>query len=193
MAETLKVSRKTQIEQTATQLFQDKGYAATSMRDLANDLGIEAASIYSHIRSKEEILQKICFRMAQEFFDSKHEIEKRKMAPVEKLKAAIIGHVKVVTKNAAASAVFFTEYRHLSEPFLSQFLEMRNNYETWFREIISHGILQGQMKAVDEKFTSLTILSSINFISNWYKPEGKMSAETIGERLSELFIEGIKH
>jgi TetR/AcrR family transcriptional regulator, cholesterol catabolism regulator len=192
MNEALNISRKEQIEVTATSLFQNKGYAATSMRDLATGLGIEAASIYSHIKSKEEILQNICFKMADEFFDAKETIEKKNLPPIEKLTEAIKGHVRVVTKNAAASAVFFTEYKHLSEPALDEFLQMRTHYEDWFRNIIIDGMKQKKMREVDQKFTILTILSSINFISNWYKPEGKMSADEIGERLSKLFIQGLK-
>jgi hypothetical protein len=69
---------------------------------------------------------------------------------------------------------------------------MRTHYEDWFRKIIIDGMQQKKLREVDQKFTILTILSSINFISNWYKPDGKMSADEIGERLSKLFIEGLK-
>ena len=96
------LSRKEQIEQTATALFKNRGFSATSMRDLANQLGIEAASIYSHIKSKEEILQRVCFRMANEFFEAIDQADVRHASASERLQAAITAHVKVLTKNTEA-------------------------------------------------------------------------------------------
>lgn len=188
----VKKSRKQQIEEKATQLFQERGYAATSMRDLANVLGIEAASLYSHIKSKEEILQKICFRMAEEFFAAWKEVEVEKENQAAKMEKAMIAHVKVVTRDTDASAVFFNEWRHLSEPYLSDFLAMREDYEGRFMQILRDGMHSGDFKEVDEKFMMLTILSSLSWTHNWYKPEGSLSPEEIGKRLANLLLNGLK-
>ena len=193
METAVKKNRKQQIEEKATTLFQERGYAATSMRDLAQVLGIEAASLYSHIKSKEEILQKICFRMADEFFEAWKDVTSEDSSFSAKMEKAVIAHVNVITKDTDASAVFFNEWRHLSEPFLSEFLAMRNDYEGRFIQIIKDGIATGEFEDVDEKFMMLTILSSLNWTHNWYKPEGSLTPEEIASRLSNLILNGLKN
>lgn len=188
----VKKTRKQQIEEKATKLFREKGYAATSMRDLAQVLGIEAASLYSHIKSKEEILQKICFRMAKEFFEAWKSVETEKGSFAAKMKKAAIAHVQVITKDTDASAVFFHEWRHLSEPHLSDFLAMREDYEGRFKTILRNGMANGEFEQVDEKFMMLTILSSLNWTHNWYKPTGSLSPEQVGEQLANLILNGLK-
>ena len=185
------LSRKEQIEKTATALFKTKGFSATSMRDLANALGIEAASIYSHIKSKEEILQRVCFRMAQEFFDALDAAESINGTAKERLQRAIAAHVQVLTKNTAASAVFLHEWRHLSEPHLTEYLSLRDKYEGRFREIIRDGINNGEFAVPDEKFAALMVFSGLNWIHTWYKPEGKMKPEEIADNLSAMLLTGL--
>jgi AcrR family transcriptional regulator len=187
-----KVNRKKQIVEKATQLFQKQGYAATSMRDLARYIGIEAASLYSHIKSKEEILQLICFQMANDFFQSLEKIELEELSADEKLKRAVTSHVEVLTKDSASSAVFFSEWRHLSDSYLKDFLTMRNNYENKFIQILIDGYKEGVFKKMDAKFTVLALLSSINWMPSWYKPEGKLSPEEIAENVTDVFINGLK-
>ncbi len=186
-----KTSRKQQIEEKATELFKSKGYAASSMRDLALVLGIEAASLYSHIRSKEEILQSICFRMADAFFAAIDGIETSD--PTTQLEQSIQAHFTVISENLSASAVFFHEWRHLSEPHLSRFLEMRTRYEAYFLSIIRAGVQQNVFRTIDEKFAMMTIISAINWTHQWYRLDGKMTKEEVGKNLSTLLINGLSN
>src|SRR5882762_7094334 len=136
MEAVVNLSRKEQVIRKAAELFREKGYAASSMRDLAQKLGIEAASLYSHIKSKEEILRNLCFDMAGEFRKSLDEVELQKVSASEKLKNGIIGHIQVMAQDLTASAVFMNEHRHLSNPHLREFLLMRINYINRFKTII---------------------------------------------------------
>jgi len=185
-------NRKDLIHQTAQNLFRQNGYAATSMRDLAEGVGIEAASLYSHIKSKEEILQYICFKMADEFFEGLEEIETSDFAPEKKLYAAIKKHLEVIANNRDAAAVFFHDWRHLSEPFLSDFRQMRRRYENSFRHIINEGMESGIFKKGDTKFIVLTIFSAMNWTYDWYNPKKKLNADDLANDLCSIIMNGLK-
>jgi AcrR family transcriptional regulator len=187
------LSRKGQVIRSAAELFKEKGYAAASMRDLAQKLGIEAASLYSHIKSKEEILRTLCFEMAAEFRSSLDSVERQNVSASEKLRLGIIGHIQVMAKDLTASAVFMNEHRHLSQPFLRDFLLLRINYINRFKAMIEEGIKQGEFKsAIDTKLAVMTLFSSLNWMPMWYSPDSTIESEELGKQLAEMLINGLK-
>ena len=192
MAEVL-FDRKEQINEIAQTLFRNKGYAATSMRDLAKEVGIEPASIYSHVKSKEALLQKICFRIADEFFDALQGILKEDLSAEEKLSTAIDAHVGVILNNLDATTVFFHEWKHLSEPSLSEFKTLRNKYEKQFRSIIEAGIESDEFDEVDAHVSIKLLFAMMNSIYEWYNPKGKLKQQEIVRNIVETFVFGIVH
>ncbi|NOT77221.1 MAG: TetR/AcrR family transcriptional regulator [Cyclobacteriaceae bacterium] len=193
MEPVVNLTRKEQIFRKAAELFREKGYAASSMRDLAQKLGIEAASLYSHIKSKEEILQSLCFDMATEFRKALDEVEKQKGPASEKLRKGITAHVAVMARDLTASAVFMNEHRHLSQPYLREFLLLRINYINRFKEIIEEGIDSGEFKEnIDKKLAVMTLFSSLNWMPQWYDPESNIVPESLGQQLSDMLVNGLK-
>src|SRR5690349_10285240 len=187
------LSRKEQVIRKGAELFRIKGYAASSMRDLAQLLGIEAASLYSHIRSKEEILQNLCFDMAAEFRKSLEEVEKQNISASEKLRKGIIGHVQVMARDLTASAVFMNEHRHLSQPYLRDFLLLRINYINRFKAIIEAGMASGEFKNnIDKKLAVMTLFSSLNWMPQWYDPVGTIEPVDLGLQLADMLVNGLK-
>lgn len=187
------LSRKEQVIRKAAELFKEKGYAAASMRDLAQLLGIEAASLYSHIKSKEEILRSLCFDMAAEFRKSLEEVEKEQVSASEKLKKGIIGHIQVMAKDLTASAVFMNEHRHLSQPFLRDFLFLRINYINRFKSIIEEGMKNGEFKnTIDKKLAVMTLFSSLNWMPMWYDPDSAIDPSQLGNQLADMLVNGLK-
>ena len=187
------LSRKEQVIRKAAELFKDKGYAAASMRDLAQLLGIEAASLYSHIKSKEEILRSLCFDMAAEFRKSLDEVEKQNVTASEKLKRGIIGHIQVMAKDLTASAVFMNEHRHLSQPYLRDFLFLRINYINRFKSIIEEGVQNGEFKSsIDKKLAVMTLFSSLNWMPMWYDPGSAIDPQQLGYQLADMLVNGLK-
>ncbi|MFZ6009770.1 MAG: TetR/AcrR family transcriptional regulator [Bacteroidota bacterium] len=190
---TANLSRKEQVIRKAAELFKDKGYAAASMRDLAQLLGIEAASLYSHIKSKEEILRSLCFDMAAEFRKSLEDVEKQPATASEKLRNGIIGHIQVMAKDLTASAVFMNEHRHLSQPYLRDFLLLRINYINRFKSIIEEGVRNGEFKdTIDKKLAVMTLFSSLNWMPMWYDPGSAIDPSQLGDQLADMLVNGLR-
>lgn len=163
------------------------------MRDLAQMLGIEAASLYSHIKSKEEILRTLCFDMAAEFRASLDEVEQQDVTASEKLRRGIIGHIQVMARDLTASAVFMNEHRHLSQPYLRDFLLLRINYINRFKRIIEAGMQSGEFKdTIDKKLAVMTLFSSLNWMPMWYDPVGTIEPIELGRQLADMLVNGLK-
>jgi TetR/AcrR family transcriptional regulator, cholesterol catabolism regulator len=188
---TATVTRKDQITITARNLFREKGYKSTSMRNLAQCVGIEAASLYSHVKSKEEILQKICFGLADKFMAAMQDAQSKTWTADKKLAYAIDKHIEVVTNNLDASGVFIHDWKHLSEPSLAKFKQMRSKYENFFIGLVDDGIKQKRFRDVNAKFAVMTLFNSMNWIYDHYKPNGKMKQSEISQELSLLFLNGL--
>lgn len=185
-------NRKMQIRTVARNMFKEKGYAATSMRGLASEVGIEAASLYNHIKSKHDILQEVCFEIAEHFLLIQESAEEEGLSATEKFKIAIEKHIIVIIDNIDAAAVFFNEWRHLENDSLHEFKRMRDQYEKHFLKILSEGQATGEFRNINEKLIGLTLFSSMNWIYQWYQPTGKWNTKQIADEIADLFITGIK-
>ncbi len=192
MGDHLKNINKDQIVAVAAGLFRQKGYASSSMRDIASVLHIEAASLYHHIKNKDEILEIICFSMAKRFLDSIAEVNDIYFNAEEKLRKAILFHVEIITEDIDKSAVFLREWRSLPDAFLKDFLQLRNRYESEFTSIIENGIEEDLFETTDKKFAVLSILSSVNWINEWYDAAGKMKPDEIAQRISDFVLGGLR-
>ena len=188
---TLQLTRLDEILETATELFKSKGFVGTSMRDLADVVGMEASSLYSHVDSKDELLQNICFRMAEKF--TKHiglVLDTPNCSYTELLEMTIQGHVRIIAEDLNATAVFWNEWKYLAEPSQSELSRLQVVYEQKFKSILDAGVENGEFIINDTIFTTMGILSSLNGLQKWRTYS--MPPEDLGCAFSDLFISGIK-
>jgi len=184
--------RKQEILDAAKKLFSSKGYVAASMRDLAKALHIKPASLYSHYPSKDEMLWEIAIRCAKEFHEYVLPLAKEEASVVERLDRMLRAHLHMIIKNQDASAIFFDEWKHLEEPRKSEFGKQRDIYEQAFIDVINEGKAEGIFRDINARFTMFTLLSAINWVHKWYRPEGKMSLQEIEEEFSKILIGGLR-
>lgn len=187
----LDLPRRDQILTAAERLFREKGYLATSMRDISRAVGVQGASLYHHIGGKEELLWEIASRAADQFFAALQPIVAADMAAPLRLRRAIIAHVDVIARNLDAAAVYFNEWRHLGPEQHAEFTRRRDEYEGYFRDIIWQGVQEGHFATVDVKFAARFVLSALNWTHQWYRPEGPMQPAEISATLADYLLNGL--
>lgn len=188
MTNTLNSPKKQVIIETAAELFREKGFSATSIRDLAARVGLEPSSIYSHIRSKEELLVEICMPFAHYFTDGMHEIFTSDVSPKKKLRELIKLHLNAAYDHPASVTVFNDEWRFLAGHQLSHFLEMRKEYEKKFKRILSEGKKSGKFEFEDVDIVFSMIIKTLNWS---YDAVNKYKKMELDEHISTLLIKAL--
>jgi AcrR family transcriptional regulator len=187
----VELSRRQAIEDVASDLFRERGYAATSIRDIARALSVQGASLYAHVTSKEDVLWAIVDRAATRFEAAADRAEadaeaRRPGDPAEAIAALVRAHVEVLTADVDEAGVFVHEWRALGPERRAAILERRDAYEARFRRRIIEGIAVGAFALTDPAIASGAILSAVNGVATWYDPEGRLTADRIADHLVEL-------
>ena len=192
-AQRQKASKKGLILKKAAAMFREKGFAATSMRDLAEAVGIEAASLYNHIRSKNEILEAICFDVANVYNTTIEAIESSSHKSITKIEQLLRFHIKQMTGNYEAVYVSDREWKHLTDPYLSNLKNQRRIYRQRIASIIEEGIRNGEIKKIDAPTAVLIMLHAVSGIESWHRSKKKVSAETLEDNMVTILIEGLRY
>jgi AcrR family transcriptional regulator len=187
-----KASKKEFILKKAAQMFREKGFAATSMRDLAETVGIEAASLYNHIRSKNEMLESICFDVANRFTIFMDELESGNQGTIKKIDTLLRFHIKQMIESFEEVIVCDREWKHLDEPYLSNFHNQRRSYRKRFAAIIEEGISKNEIKKIDAPTAVLIMLHSVNGIESWHRSTAKISAKDLEDNMVLIMVDGLR-
>lgn len=189
----VEVSRRQAIEDVASDLFREHGYAGTSIRDIARALSVQGASLYAHVTSKEDVLWAIVDRAATRFERAADAAESNAEVthpgdPVEALAALVRAHVDVVTHDVDEASVFVSEWRALGPELRARILDRRDRYQARFRRRIEDGIAVGAFAMTDPDVATITLLSALNGIATWYDPAGRLAPDRIADHLVDLML-----
>jgi TetR/AcrR family transcriptional regulator, cholesterol catabolism regulator len=187
----VETSRRRAIEDAASDLFHERGYAATSVRDIARALDIQGASLYAHVASKEDVLWSIVDRVADRFEAAADEALRDAGPAPDRLGRLVRAHVRVMTEDAGEASVFVNEWRHLSEARQAAVVERRDAYEARFRAVIADGIADGVFAMIDPTVATAFILTALNAIPTWYRPDGHLSPEQLAEQDADLAVRSL--
>jgi AcrR family transcriptional regulator len=185
-------TRRRQIEDVASTLFSHRGYAATSMRDIARALDLQGGSLYAHILSKEAVLAAIVEEAADGFHAAVRPIAEGAGTAAERLKAMIAAHVGVVTGGRDRAKVFLFEWTFLAPERREAVARSRAAYQGYFERVIREGVAAGELDAPDPALAAVFLLSAMNGMAHWYRPDGRLAPGALAEQYADLFLGGLE-
>ncbi len=183
--------RRRQIDDAASVLFRQRGYAATSVRDIARALDMQGASLYAHVASKEDVLWSIVDRTAGAFERAATVALESGETSRARLAAFVRAHVEVVTADPQAATVFVHEWRNLTDERRVAILERRDRYEERLTALIAQGVSRGELAARDPRTAAAFVLAALNGIAAWYRLDGRLTATDIADEYVALCLRAL--
>lgn len=173
-------------------MFREKGFTGTSMRDLAENIGIEAASLYNHIESKSQILEEIIWEVSRECKKQLEKLENIEGSALQKTEALIRFHTQMMLNRFEEYSVMVSEWVHLEPQKLAEFAADRRQYVKKMEAIVQNGIDNKEFKPLMPYVVVLNILSAVRGLEFWHRSAKTHTAEEMEENMVSHLIGGLK-
>jgi AcrR family transcriptional regulator len=183
-------ARRSELTRVAARLFAEKGYHGTSVGDLAEALGVQKGSLYSHIEGKADLLWEVAREGAAAFHEALDAVPEDGPV-VERIRAALRAHLRVVAEQLDVATVFVREWRYLEGERRERFLAERRRYEERFRGLFREGRELGELRTdLDDATAALLALSAVNWAYTWLR--AGVDTDDLADRFTALLLDGMR-
>lgn len=183
-------ARREELTRIAARLFAEKGYAGTSLADLAEELGVQKPSLYHHIDSKEDLLWEVAREGAEAFRAALDSVPVDAPA-TERIRLALRAHMAVVGRQLDVATVFVREWRFLSDSRREAFVAEPRRYEEGIRDLFRDGVEGSELRTdLDVATAALLFLSAANWAYTWLRPGS--DTEELADRLYAVLLDGMR-
>lgn len=182
---------KADIINIAGDMFSERGYHGTSMRDLAKTLDLQGASLYSHVKSKEEMLWVIVNHVADEFLLQVQAIP-QELSVEQRMTQLVRRHLSVIAGELQYVTVFYQEWKFLEGPLRDAIKERRDAYEAHFQQTIEEGIQQGVFAVENAHLATIFVLSALNWTYHWFRLDGPLTIEQVADQYTTFVLRALE-
>lgn len=180
------------IVRVATGLFGTQSYPATSMRDIANAVGVLSGSLYAHIDSKEALLLEIVEAGIDEFFEAVTDASGAYEGAGDRLRAMVRAHIDVVARHPEQTLVVFHQWRYLGEAAQATVRRRRKQYEQVFTDVVQSGMEDSTFAPdLDVRIAVLSVLGSLNWTPEWLSSSGPKPVAKVARELADAMLKGV--
>lgn len=192
MREEITAYKRERILEEAVKLFYERGFSGTTLDDIAGKLGVTKPFIYTHFRSKVDLLEAVCRPTIEMSMAAIAEAAKKPGTPSERLYDGIVNFTKVVLQRQANIAVYFREEKHLSETGLEEINALRKHFDRVLSDLLQEGIDAGEFHIADIRVAALAIGGMVSWAYTWYQPGGRLSFDEIAAKLAHFGLQMVE-
>lgn len=158
------MTKKEKLLELSLKLIHQKGFKATTIRDIAAHMECDVANVYNFIDSKQGLLESHLFSINDEFHQRFDEINQSTFEPIEKIKRLVGIYIDLTIAKPYQASLLVNEWRHLKEPKLSKFIKEKEKFENKVKKLIKHGIKDGSIRKVNVDIATYSLLSSVRWL-----------------------------
>ncbi|MEA2742977.1 MAG: hypothetical protein QOG25_1348 [Acetobacteraceae bacterium] len=192
MREEISAYKKERILEEAVKLFYERGFNGTTLDDIAGKLGVTKPFIYTHFRSKVELLEAICRPTIEMSLEAISKAAQREGRASDRLFQGVVDFSKVVLQRQANIAVYFREEKSFSEAGLADINALRKRFDRVLSELLAEGISTGEFEIADIRVAALAIGGMVSWAYTWYQPAGRLSIDDVGAELARFALEMVR-
>lgn len=189
MREEISAYKRDRILAEAVKLFYERGFSGTTLDDIAGKLGVTKPFIYTHFRSKVELLEAVCRPTIEMSLDAISRAAEQPGSPSERLFDGIVTFTKVVLQRQANIAVYFREEKHFSEAGLAEINALRKRFDRVLSGLLEEGSRAGDFKVEDVRVAALAIGGMVSWAYTWYQPDGRLPIEEVGQKMAHFALQ----
>jgi AcrR family transcriptional regulator len=189
MREEISAYKRERILEEAVKLFYERGFSGTTLDDIAGKLGVTKPFIYTHFRSKVELLEAICRPTIEKSLAAIADAAEQHGSASERLFNGVVNFTKVVLQRQANIAVYFREEKSLSEAGLGEINAMRKAFDRVLSDLLDEGVGAGEFHIADVRVAALAIGGMVSWAYTWYQPGGRLSIDDVGAQMARFAVE----
>ena len=182
-------NREIDVMDAAVDVFWRKGYAAASVQDVAESVGVLKGSLYYYISSKEDLLFRILDDVHEQSRKILDEVVELDATPLERLRIYMERHVEWYLDHVEEVTVYFRDWRYLTGERLELVTKRRRGYDRVIRELIRSAQDAGEVDpGIDPKYASFFLLAAVNHVPEWYRRDAGDSPPHIASAYADLAV-----
>jgi TetR/AcrR family transcriptional regulator, cholesterol catabolism regulator len=185
--------KKREILETSVEIFSERGYRATGLRDIAEKVGLRQPSLYYYFPSKEVILIELYEQVMEDSIQAVSSVAQKGLEPDEAFRAVLEERIRYMCLNQRLVRIFFEEEAELPAQLTKKLRRRQREYEDVYVKLLEAGVKKGKFQlSTTPRIALYALLGAVNWSYRWYNPEGSSSVEKLASNIADMLMRGIE-